>query len=131
MFEGGYFLDGFLIWMNNFCKVSDTGSWRSQESRLFITGVSKSRNAKRRNPETGTSTKSFTDWEITPFRSFGYRELEESRRLFITGVPKSRNVKCRNPETGTSTKSFADREITPFRSSGYRELECRNTSQEC
>jgi hypothetical protein len=41
--------------------VSDTGSWRSQESRLFITGVPKLRNAKRRNPETGTSTK-------TPFR---------------------------------------------------------------
>jgi hypothetical protein len=28
--------------------VSDTGSWRSQESRLFITGVPKCRNAKRR-----------------------------------------------------------------------------------
>jgi hypothetical protein len=113
--------------------VSDTGSWRSQESRLFITGVPKSRNAKRRNPETGTSTKSFADREITPFRSSdtGSWRSQESR-LFITGVPKSRNAKRRNPETGTSTKSFADREITPFRSSGYRELECRNTSpQEC
>jgi hypothetical protein len=60
--------------------VSDTGSWRSQESRLFITGVPKLRNAKRRNPETGTSTKtpfwSFADREI---KGFGYRELEESR----------------------------------------------------
>jgi hypothetical protein len=28
--------------------VSDTGSWRSQESRLFITGVPKCRNEKRR-----------------------------------------------------------------------------------
>jgi hypothetical protein len=59
--------------------VSDTGSWRSQESRLFITGVPKSRNVKRRNPETGTSTKSFADREITPFHSSRYRELEESR----------------------------------------------------
>jgi hypothetical protein len=60
--------------------VSDTGSWRSQESRLFITGVPKLRNVKRRNPETGTSTKtpfqSFADREI---KGFGYRELEESR----------------------------------------------------
>jgi hypothetical protein len=32
-------------------KVSDTGSWRSQESRLFITGVPKLRNVKRRNTE--------------------------------------------------------------------------------
>jgi hypothetical protein len=29
-------------------RVSDTGSWRSQESRLFITGVPKCRNEKRR-----------------------------------------------------------------------------------
>jgi hypothetical protein len=60
-------------------RVSDTGSWRSQKSRLFITGVPKSQNVKRQNLETGTSTKSFTDREITPFRSFGYQELEDSR----------------------------------------------------
>jgi hypothetical protein len=102
--------------------VSDTGSWRSQESRLFITGVPKLRNAKRRNPETGTSTK-------TPFQEFrtgkskvsdtGSWRSQESR-LFISGVPKLRNVKRRNPETGTSTK-------TPFRSFGYRELEVSRT----
>jgi hypothetical protein len=84
--------------------VSDTRSWRSQESRLFITGVPKLRNAKRRN----TLIK-------TPFQSFGYRELEVSRTL-TTRVPKLRNAKRRNPETGTSTK-------TPFQSFGYRELE--------
>jgi hypothetical protein len=49
-------------------RVPDTGSWRSQESRLFITGVPKCRNAKRRKSQTGTST-----------RVSGYRELEESR----------------------------------------------------
>jgi hypothetical protein len=36
-------------------KVSDTGSWRSQESRLFITRVLKLGNAKRQNLETGTT----------------------------------------------------------------------------
>jgi hypothetical protein len=35
--------------------VSDTGSWRSQELRLFTTGVPKLRNVKRRNPETDRS----------------------------------------------------------------------------
>jgi hypothetical protein len=88
-------------------RVSDTGSWRSQELRLFITGVPKLRNAKRRNPETGTSTK-------TPFQSFADRKSKVSdtgswrsqeSRLFITGVPKLRNEKRRNPETGTSTKT--------------------------
>jgi hypothetical protein len=73
--------------------VSDTGTWRSQESRLFITGVPKLQNAKRRNPEIGTST-------MTPFRSFGYRELEESRvetlhhrspEVAKCETPKSRN----------------------------------------
>jgi hypothetical protein len=83
--------------------------------------------------QTGTSTKSFADREITPFRSSGYRELEESR--VETLHHRSPEVaKCEMPksETGTSTKSFTDQEITPFRSSRYRELECRNTSpQEC
>jgi hypothetical protein len=48
--------------------VSDTGSWRSQESRLFITGVPKCRNVKRRKSRNRHIN-----------RSFGYRELEESR----------------------------------------------------
>ena len=80
--------------------VSDTRSWRSQESRLFITRVLKLRNSKRQNPEIGTLTK-------TPFRSFADREFRVSdteswrsqeSRLFITGVPKLRNAKRRNPE---------------------------------
>jgi hypothetical protein len=65
-------------------KVSDTGSWRSQESRLFITGVPKLRNAKRQNPETGTSTKA------SDTRSWRSQES----RLFIIGVLKLQNVKC-------------------------------------
>jgi hypothetical protein len=60
--------------------VSDSGSWRSQESRLFIIGVLKLRNVKCRNPEIGTSRKTpfriFADREIKGFR---FRELEESR----------------------------------------------------
>jgi hypothetical protein len=48
--------------------VSDTGSWRSQESRLFIIGVSKCRNEKRLKSRNRHIN-----------RSFGYRELEESR----------------------------------------------------
>jgi hypothetical protein len=77
-------------------RVLDTGSWRSQESRLFIIGFLKLRNVKRKNPEIGTSTKTpfqrTRSWrcqgnsrheigkcETTPFQSFGYQELEESR----------------------------------------------------
>jgi hypothetical protein len=48
--------------------VSDTGSWRSQESRLFITGVPKCQNAKRQK-----SQNRHINW------SFEYQELEESR----------------------------------------------------
>ena len=72
-------------------RVSDIGSWRSQESRLFITGVPKLRNAKCRNPETCTSIKS-------PFRSFRYRELEESR--FKTLHHRSLEVaECETPKS--------------------------------
>jgi hypothetical protein len=113
--------------------VSDTGSWRSQESRLFITGVPKSRNAKRRNPETGTSTKSFTDREITPFRSSGYRELEESRVETLhhrsPEVAKCETPKSRNRHINKEFRRPGNNSILEF---GYRELECRNTSpQEC
>jgi hypothetical protein len=80
--------------------VSDTESWRSQESRLFIIGVPKSRNAKCRNPETSTSTKSFADREMTPFQSSGYRELEESRVETLhhrsPEVAKRETLKSRN-----------------------------------
>jgi hypothetical protein len=41
--------------LNLHFRVLDTGSWRRQESRLFIIGVPKLRNAKRQNPKTGTS----------------------------------------------------------------------------
>jgi hypothetical protein len=94
------------------------------------------RNAKRRNPETGTSTKSFADREITPFRSSGYRELEcrntspqecrnaEMRNVkntfwcrfrlpgvgvskhFTTEIAKCRNAKLRHGVSGIATWSF-------------------------
>jgi hypothetical protein len=48
--------------------VSDIRSWRSQESRLFITGVPKCRNAKRQKSQNRN-----INW------SFGYWELEDSR----------------------------------------------------
>ena len=48
--------------------VLDTRSWRSQESRLFITGVPKCRNAKCQK-----------SWNRHINQSFGYQELEESR----------------------------------------------------
>jgi hypothetical protein len=47
---------------------SNIGSWKSQESRLFNTGVPKCRNAKRRKSRNRHIN-----------RSFGYQELEESR----------------------------------------------------
>jgi hypothetical protein len=122
--------------------VSDTGSWRSQESRLFITGVPKLRNVKRRNPETGTSTK-------TPFRSFGDRDMEfgvSGIATWSVKISHHRNAEmseCRNakntfwcrfriPGVGVS-KHFttgipkcrnAEMRKTPFGAGfGYRELE--------
>jgi hypothetical protein len=75
-------------------------------SRTLMTRVPKLRNAKRRNPETGTSTK-------TPFQSFGYRELEESR---------VETLHHRSPEVAKcETSKYVD--LTPFQSFGYRELE--------
>jgi hypothetical protein len=53
-------------------EVSDTGSWRSQESRLFITGVPKCRNVKRQNPETSTST------GVSDTRSGGVKSQDSS-----------------------------------------------------
>jgi hypothetical protein len=82
--------------------VSDTRSWRSQESRLFITGVPKCRNAKHRKSETGTST------GVSDTGSWRSQEL----RLFITGVPKCRNVKRRKSRNRHIDRSF-----------GYQELE--------
>jgi hypothetical protein len=77
--------------------------------------MSNRRNAKRRNPEIGTPTKSFADWEITPFRSPGYREL------------KCRNTspqECRNAESPKcETMKYQIFDPTPFRNFGYRELE--------
>jgi hypothetical protein len=77
--------------------------------------MSNRRNAKCRNPEIGTSTKSFTDREITPFRSPGYREL------------KCRNTspqKCRNAESPKcETTKYQIFDPTPFRNFGYQELE--------
>jgi hypothetical protein len=102
--------------------VSDTGSWRSQESRLFITGVPKSRNVKRRNPETGTSTKSFTDREITPFRSSGYRELEESRVETLhhrsPEVAKCETPKSRNRHINKEFRRPGNNSISEFRIPG-------------
>jgi hypothetical protein len=56
---------------------SDTRSWRSQESRLFITGVLKSRNAKCQN---------------TFCVDFGYREMEP-QNTSSQGMSECRNEK--------------------------------------
>jgi hypothetical protein len=50
-------------------EVSDTGKLRSQELRLFNTGVPELRNSKSRK---GHINKSLANREITPFWSFGY-----------------------------------------------------------
>jgi hypothetical protein len=90
--------------------VSDTRSWRSKKSRLFITGVLKLRNVKRRNN----------------FRSFRGSQHGVSGVLGIATwrveMPHHRNsqhAKFRN----------AEMRKTPFGVGfGYQELECRNTS---
>jgi hypothetical protein len=115
-------------------RVSDTGSWRSQESRLFITGVPKSRNAKRRNPETGTSTKSFADREITPFRSFGYRELEESRVETLhhrsPEVAKCETLKSRNRHINKEFRRPRNNSISEFRIPGVGGVKSRDSSSQ-
>jgi hypothetical protein len=76
-----------MAWKDQKCKlhfgVLDTGSWRSQESRLFITGVPKLRNAiEHRNPETAhQQSLHFGVSDTGSWRS-------QESRLFITGVPK-------------------------------------------
>jgi hypothetical protein len=71
--------------------VSDTGSWRSQELRLFITGVTKSRNEKSQNVD------------LTPFRSSGYQELEVSKH-FTTGMLKcKKHLLVQVSNTGSSS----------------------------
>jgi hypothetical protein len=114
--------------------VSDTRSWRSQESRLFITGVTKSRNAKRRNPKTGTSTKSFTDREITPFRSFGYRELEESRVETLhhrsPKVVKCETPKSRNRHINKEFHRLGNNSISEFRIPGVGGVKSRDSSSQ-
>jgi hypothetical protein len=98
-------------------RVSDTRSWRSQESRLFITVISKLRNAKQ-NPETGTSTKSFVDQEINPFRSFGYRELEESGFETLhhrnAEVAKWETLKSRNRHINKEFRKSGNNSISEF-----------------
>jgi hypothetical protein len=72
--------------------VSDTGSWRSQESRLFITGVPKSQNLKSRKEITKCQRLHFGVSDTGSWRS-------QESRLFITGVPKSQNPKSRNAKS--------------------------------
>jgi hypothetical protein len=82
---------GIMAWKDQKRKlhfrVSDTGRLRSQELSLFNTGVPKSRNAKRRNPEIGTPTKSFADWENNSISEFRIPVVEVLKH-FTTGVPK-------------------------------------------
>jgi hypothetical protein len=125
-----------MAWKDQKCKLHfgflDTKSCRSQESRLFITGIPKLWNAKRRNPEIGTSTKTpfrrTGSWrcqgnsrheimkcETTPFQSFRYRELEDSR-VETLHHRSHEVVKCEMPKS-------RNRHINKDSSFGYRELE--------
>jgi hypothetical protein len=72
--------------------VSDTGIWRSQESRLFITGVRKleMQNAKILKQ----AHQQRLHFRVSDTGSWRSQEL----RLFITRVLKLRNVKLRNAE---------------------------------
>jgi hypothetical protein len=90
--------------------ASDTGSWRSQAPRLFTTGVPKWRNVKRRNTV-----------DPTPFRSFGYRDLELSRMLTL------RMSKCRNVN---SQKCFMDKHMVTTRWSHRRRTVEESSKQE-
>jgi hypothetical protein len=70
---------------------------------------------KHRNPKTSTSTKSFVDQEITPFQSFGYRELEESR----VETPHHRSLEVTKCETPKSQNKHINKE---FRRPGNKSI---------
>ena len=70
------------------------------------------RNLENLDPEIGTPTKSFADREITPFRSFRYRKLEESRLLIIKSP---RIAKCETPKSRKEEDSFRYRELEESR----------------
>jgi hypothetical protein len=82
---------GIIAWKDQKCKlhfgVSDTGHWRSRGS-----------NSCQECRKTKCETMEYVD--PTPFRSFGYWEIEKSRvetlqhrspRVTKSGIPKSRN----------------------------------------
>jgi hypothetical protein len=62
--------------------ISDTGSWGCQELLLQESRSRETRSREMRNREMSK----------TPYRRFGYRELEMSRTL-TTGIPKLRSAK--------------------------------------
>jgi hypothetical protein len=62
--------------------VSDTGSWKSQDSSS--SGVPKSQNVKHRNPKSRRIVSDTGRWR------------NKDPRLFIIGVLKCQNVKLRN-----------------------------------
>jgi hypothetical protein len=99
--------------------VSDTGKLRSQELRLFNTGVPELRNLKSRK---GHINKSLADREITPFQSFGYREIEKSRVETLQhrspGVAKSRIPNSRNRHINEEFRRPGNNSISEFRIPG-------------
>jgi hypothetical protein len=78
-------------------RVSVTGRWRSQESRLSNTGVPKSRNVKPQNRETGAPLEVLNTGILATGRW-------RCQRLSSTGVPKSRNVKPQNVKQAHHSK---------------------------
>jgi hypothetical protein len=96
-------------------RIPGVGGVKSRDSSSQESRSHEMRNAE--IPKTETSTKSYQTVEITPFRSFRYRELE-CRNTSPQECRKCRNAEMRKTLFGVGF--------------GYRELECRNTSpQEC
>jgi hypothetical protein len=96
--------------------VSDTGKLRSQELRLFNTGVPELQNLK---SQKGNINKSLADREITPFQSFGYWEIEKSRVETLQqrslGVAKSRISNSRNSHINEEFRRPGNNSILEFR----------------
>jgi ssDNA-binding Zn-finger/Zn-ribbon topoisomerase 1 len=96
-------------------RVSVTGRWRSQESKLSNTGVPKCRNAKSQKPETDALLE-VMDTGISDTGRW------RSQRLSTSGVPKCRNAKSRKTQNRRITRSNG------YRDFGYREIEMSRLS---
>ena len=93
--------------------------WNHDISRFWIPGVGDVKDTHDKNVETvKCETPKYVD--LTPFQSFGYWELEESRKQLTVGTRDMRN---HEKIWIIESSRLWTVDLTPFRSFRYRELE--------